>query len=178
MNRPVPDEVLLGLLQAQPAHGYDLVERFRSPDQLGRIWTMSTSQIYAVLKRLEQEDAITGQQISAEDAPARVVYTVTNTGYEQLETWLHEPQPSTSIHRIRVMFLSRLYIAHLLGMPGEKIIKNQKSVCENQRQILWDERQNVSSDIEKLTLDFVIRQLDSAISWLEQCPSILFIPKN
>ena len=71
MQRPVPDEVLLGLIKAQPAHGYELQDRFKSKSDLGRIWTMSTSQLYAVLKRLGDEGLILGKKVAVKDAPSR-----------------------------------------------------------------------------------------------------------
>jgi DNA-binding PadR family transcriptional regulator len=169
MNRLVPDEVLLGLIQAQPAHGYELLELFRSQAHLGRIWTMSTSQLYAVLKRLEDSGAIQGQQVASPDAPSRIKYTITDRGFQQLTDWLYDPQPSTSIHKIRVMFLSRLYIANILGMDSDMIRHHQKKNCEHQRQELLGQRKKVASPVEALTLDFVITQLETAISWLTHC---------
>ena len=55
MSQLTPDETLLGLLAAQTRHGYELQECFRDPAQLGEVWNLSTSQLYAVLKRLEQQ---------------------------------------------------------------------------------------------------------------------------
>lgn len=169
MKRPVPDEVILGLLKSSPAHGYDLLETFRSNDHLGHVWTLSTSQLYAVLKRLEMEGAIEGERKESVDAPVRVVYSVTKKGSKQLNNWLFEKNPSSSIHRIRVVFLSRLYIADLLGVDIKNIVENQRSVCEKQLKNFIGEEQQADSSFEKLTLDFIIDQLESALSWLDKC---------
>ncbi|GAB4477317.1 MAG: PadR family transcriptional regulator [Anaerolineae bacterium] len=165
----VPDKVILGLLAAHPRHGYDLLNQFRSRDRLGRIWTMSTSQVYAVLKQLGQAGLITGRQVTSSDAPPRIEYTVTDAGRRCLEAWLNEPQPSTSIRRIRVEFLSRLYVAHLLGIPAEGIIERQRAACLKQIDYLRKERSRSASEFEHLTLDFVIGQLEAALQWLDQC---------
>jgi DNA-binding PadR family transcriptional regulator len=169
MKAPVPDQVVLGLLTARPQHGYDLLDCFRARSGLGRIWTMSTSQLYAVLKRLEREGAIAGRQIESPDAPPRIEYTVTAAGRRQLEAWLNEPRPSTSIHRIRVEFLSRVYVASLLGIPLEGVIAHQQAACVEQHERLLRERQQAASGVEALALDFVIGQLEAALSWLERC---------
>lgn len=169
MNTPVPDEVILGLLAAQPQHGYELLERFRSRAHLGRIWTMSTSQLYAVLKRLEREGLIEGQQFQSPDAPPRTEYRVTATGLVRLNDWLNEPRPSSSIRRIRVEFLSRLYIASLLNIPPTNIVERQKSICLEQRERLRKDRQQAASEVEALTLDLVLGQLEAALAWLERC---------
>lgn len=167
MVRPVPDEVLLGLLKAQPAHGYELLDYFHCREQLGHIWTMSTSQLYAVLKRLEEKGAIVGQERETQNAPTRVEYKVTDLGNQQLETWLFDQHPSASVHRIRVLFLSRIYIANLLSIPTDRIIASQVHVCELQMENFIDQRHKYRSKIEYLTLEFVIQQLESAINWLK-----------
>lgn len=175
MNRPVPDEVILGLLKAQPTHGYDLLDRFRSREHLGRIWTLSTSQLYAVLKRLEEAKAIFGKEIDVLNAPARTRYSITDIGNQKLEAWLYEKHPSNSIHLIRVVFLSRIYIANLLGLDADQIILNQITACQQQYQKIFDQRYQVKSPVESLTLDFVLRQLESALKWLDETDFLLEI---
>lgn len=175
MNKLVPDEVILGLLKAQPTHGYDLLGQFQSRDQLGRIWNMSASQIYAVLKRLEDADLIKGRQIEVEDAPSRVVYTITEQGESRLSAWMLDTDPPTSIHRIRVLFLSRIYIARLLNEPLDQIKEYQKTACIRQHQKLLKERKKVNTSFERLTLDYVLGQLKSAISWLDRCKFELLV---
>lgn len=170
MQKTIPDEVILGLLKDKSSHGYELLERFKSREQLGRVWTMSTSQLYAVLKRLERQGLIRGEEVDDPNAPPRIVYTVTDAGVDRLEDWLKDPQPSVSIHRMRVLFISRLFIASLLQHPLDVIISNQKNVCIKQHQKLVKIRQQASSSVEQLTLDFVIGQLESAIDWLENLP--------
>ena len=173
MKRPVPYEVVLGLLSSRPAHGYDLIDCFRSRDQLGRMWTLSTSQLYAVLKRLEDEGAIKGKQVKSSDAPDRIVYSVTKKGEKQLQNWLFDPNPSASIHRIRVLFLSRVYIAQLLGIDAKLIFMYQRSACEAQQLAFLAEKEQADTVFEKLTIDFVLGQLDSALNWLNRCESEL-----
>jgi len=167
MSRPVPDEVLLGLLTAQPSYGYDLLVRFRSNKHLGRIWHLSTSQMYAVLKRLEEKGAIRGDDIEVEDAPSRREYYVLPAGQVQLDRWLYAPEPSASLHRIRVIFLSRLYVAALLNKSITEIFHNQIKTCKQQRQEFEKEKQKTDSTIESLALDLVINQLNSVIDWIE-----------
>lgn len=168
MERLVPDEVILGLLKARPRHGYELLECFRSTSQLGRIWTMSTSQLYAVLKRLEGSGAIKGSEIITPNAPPRMEFNITPVGDVLLEDWLYDADPSPSIHRIRVLFLSRIFIANLLKAPYEIIVNAQVRVCEAQKTHFNFRLVESISEVEKLTISFVIGQLDSAILWLKE----------
>jgi DNA-binding PadR family transcriptional regulator len=71
MSALTPDETIVGLLASQPQHGYQLLETFNRPDSLGNVWSLSTSQLYAVLKRLERQGWITGQPLASEIAPPR-----------------------------------------------------------------------------------------------------------
>jgi DNA-binding PadR family transcriptional regulator len=166
MNRPVPDEVILGLLKAQPAHGYELLECFRSHSHLGRIWTMSTSQLYSVLNRLSQQGAVAGRAYEGKNAPMRVEYEITELGEYRLSDWLYSAQPSASIHQIRVLFLSRIFIANLLDLPTEKIVTTQINACQALRDKFTEQSQANGSDIEVLALDFVVHQMNTAITWL------------
>ena len=172
MGAPTPDEVILGLLVAQPRHGYELLDYFRSRTHLGRVWTMSSSQLYAVLKRLEQQGLITGRQVESPDAPPRIEYAVTADGLHRLHAWLNEQDLSPSIRRIRVEFLSRLYIARLLDIPVGDIVQRQKEVCQRQRDRFLKEREQAERGVEALAVDFVIGQLDAALQWLDRCQDL------
>ena len=168
MKSLVPDPVVLGMIKKHPTHGYDLLEQFNSNERLGRIWTMSTSQLYAVLKRLEKQKAIIGKEVFVPDAPPRREYVITDEGERQLHKWLWEPNPSTSVHHIRVMFLSRIYIATILNLSTERIVDAQKNMCLLQLNKLTTIYEQSDSIYEKFTLDFVVGQLGSALAWLDR----------
>jgi DNA-binding PadR family transcriptional regulator len=176
MKKPVPDEVILGLLKKKPSHGYELLAYFRSKHQLGRNWTMSTSQLYAVLKRLDGAGAIVGKKLESTNAPPRIEYAITHHGEKQLLDWLFVGEPSPNITRIRVMFLSRIFIANLLGMDFEKIVDAQVRTCKKQKEKYISLYHESKSDIERLTIDFIINQLTSSIQWLEESNFSINIP--
>ena len=94
MSTPTPDETLLGLLALEPQHGYQLLEHFRDHQRLGAVWDMSTSQIYAVLNRLERLGYIVGRQVEVENAPIRTCYALTASGQNALNNWLRQAGPS------------------------------------------------------------------------------------
>ncbi|NLE51034.1 MAG: PadR family transcriptional regulator [Chloroflexi bacterium] len=178
MLKLTPDDTLLGLLAAHSQHGYQLLEAFRDPQQLGRVWYVSTSQLYAVLKRLEQQELIAGHQVECADAPTRTEYTLTEAGHERLRAWLDEPSPSPSLRRIRVEFLSRLYIAELLGSPTSPIIACQRAACERRREGLVVKRADPPQGVGDLALEMVIAQLEAIIGWLDDCDAALGSPSD
>jgi DNA-binding PadR family transcriptional regulator len=170
-----PDETILGLLAAQTRHGYELLECFRNPAQLGEVWNLSTSQLYAVLKRLDQQDLIVGREIRSENAPPRMEYCLTEAGVARLNEWLNDAQPSGSIRRVRVEFLSRLYIARLLNIPTISIVKSQKASCHVLRESLIAHRDQSAPGVGYLAVELVIAQLDAVLKWIDRCE---LVPKD
>lgn len=176
MRKLTPDDTLLGLLAANSQHGYQLLDAFRDPQQLGQVWYVSTSQLYAVLKRLEQQGLIAGTQVTSADAPPRTEYALTEAGQARLRAWLDEPQPSPSLRRIRVEFLSRLYIAGLLGCPTEPIIARQRAACARRLEGMCARRVTPPRGVGDLALEMVIAQLTAIIAWLDECDMALDSP--
>lgn len=169
MSMPTPDETILGLLALQPQHGYQLLEHFRDPARLGGVWNLSTSQLYAVLKRLEKLGWIEGQQVETENAPPRTDYTLTSAGEIQLDNWLNERDPPPSIRRVRVECLSRLYVAHLLGIPSAPLIEYQRTACARELASQREWRDALPAGIGRLAADLHIEQLQAVITWLDTC---------
>ena len=168
MNTLTPDETILGLLASRPAHGYHLLESFHDPAQLGEVWKLSTSQLYAVLKRLEKQGAIQGVERESADAPTRTEYYITAAGEARLAQWLDNPQPSASVRCVRVEFLSRLYIARLLGIPTQPLVKRQKQACSQRYHELVAQRATAPLGMGFLTLDLVVTQMEGIIAWLDR----------
>jgi DNA-binding PadR family transcriptional regulator len=169
MKTLTPDETLLGLLASGARHGYALLHCFRDAAQLGRVWDLSTSQLYAVLKRLEAHGLIVGTETPMPDAPARMEYTLTEAGQARLDAWLNHPTPSPSVRCVRVEFLSRLYIARLLNLPTEAIIARQKAACSGQRDLLIAERDCAEPGVSYLSLELHIAQMDAILLWIDRC---------
>ncbi len=169
MNTLTPDETILGLLAAEARHGYHLLAAFRDPAQLGLVWDLSTSQLYAVLKRLERQALITGVEVAPADAPVRIEYTLTEAGAYTLAGWLDQAAPSSSVHRVRVEFLSRLYIARLLNLPTTAIVRRQKRVCRERLAEMNVEREQAEPGIGLLAVELGIAQLNAILGWIERC---------
>ena len=165
----LPDETLLGLLAAHAQHGYQLIDCFRDPAQLGTVWSLSTSQLYAILKRLEAQSLISGREVESLDAPTRVEYTLTPAGLSRLETWLTETQPAAAARQVRVQFLSRLYIARLLDLPTLEIVRRQKESCRQRLAARIVDRDCAVPGVGRLALELEVAQLEVILDWLDRC---------
>ncbi len=164
-----PDETILGLLAMQARHGYELLDCFQNAHQLGRVWHLSTSQLYNVLKRLERESLVVGRGVTSENAPPRVEYTLSEAGQHRLMAWLYDATPSASIRRVRVEFLSRVFIARELNLSITEIIQHQRAACIQERDRLRVQYQQSEPGMDALTIDFVVEQLDAVLRWIARC---------
>lgn len=173
MNALTPDETILGLLAYRPQHGYQLLDVFNDREQLGLIWKLSTSQLYAVLKRLERLGWIVGEELISEHAPPRMEYSITEAGSTTLQDWLENPFPSPSVRRVRVEFPSRLYVARLLNRPPIPIILHQREACVRDRTRIEELQAHVSGSVARLSVEMMLYQLQAVIQWLDHCEATL-----
>jgi DNA-binding PadR family transcriptional regulator len=161
-----PEYVLLGFLNQQPAHGYDLHERIGT--ELGQIWHISLSQTYNILNRLEAQGYVTGLIQEQEKLPARKRFRLTAAGRRRFEDWLSAPtEPST--RAIRMEFITRLYFARAISsasactMIDQQIVSTQEGLSHLQTML-----NELPSDqiFNRLGLEFRVQQLSAVIQWL------------
>lgn len=101
---------LLGFLNYQAMTGYDL-ERLISQSTT-HFWHATLTQVYTVLKRLENEGLITSQIEPQEGRPDRRVYEITAVGEEDLLGWLRRPQ--TEVDAMKAPFILRAFFMGLI----------------------------------------------------------------
>lgn len=168
-----PEYVVLGLLNQQPAHGYDLHQRLI--EELGQIWHISLSQTYNILKRLEAQGFIVGVVQPQAKAPPRRRFRLTPLGRRRFEGWLTaatEPRGRA----IRVEFLTRLYFIYIAD-PGaaRNLIETQIADTQTGLSRLTEMLAELPSEqvFNQLGLDLRLRQLVSILEWLAECKGIL-----
>ena len=81
--------VLLGLLSHTPMTGYDVKKSVAT--RMSYFWDLSFGQIYPTLKELEKTGQITRKVENNEHGPTRKIYTITEQGIKELQTWLAKP---------------------------------------------------------------------------------------
>jgi DNA-binding PadR family transcriptional regulator len=165
-----PQPALLGLLMAQPKHGYELHQEFNRG--LGRVWQIGLSQLYAQLKQLEEAGLVTAQTEAQANRPPRKVYHLTAKGDEAFLKWLHQPTPY--LRHIRVEFLARLYFFRQLSLPGlDRLVKEQQLVCQVQAERFAKLAGEADDEFRRLVLEFRSGQLEAVIRWLDRSLEIL-----
>src|SRR5437588_678539 len=86
MSVPV---TLLGLLERQPSHGYDLKRDYDA--FFGRGKPIPFGQVYATLARLARDGKAVPGESEPGSGPERKRYAITPEGIAEVETWLAGP---------------------------------------------------------------------------------------
>lgn len=165
---PSPECVVLGALALQPAHGYELHQRLAA--DLGHLWRLSQSQVYAVLGRLEQRGLIAPVAQPQEKLPDRRCYHLTAAGRRRFEAWLHAPSRG-GLRAIRLDLVSRLYFAHALApetLPA--LLRAQAAEVE---QTLAGLRAALAAippeqPFNRMAVELRIRHLSVTLEWLAE----------
>ncbi|MFT7261742.1 MAG: PadR family transcriptional regulator AphA [Glaciecola sp.] len=100
---------IMVLLETEAGSGYDLLKRFKQ--RLGFFWQASHQQIYQQLKVMHQEKLIDCTLETQQSKPDRKIYTMTETGHNELLAWLNR---ACKPQKINDSLLVKLYGGHLL----------------------------------------------------------------
>ncbi len=76
------DGIVLGVLQAGPAHGYEIVKRVKALSD--GVLAVGEAKLYPCLHKLEEDGCVTAEWIPREGKPARKVYSLTPKGTGKL----------------------------------------------------------------------------------------------
>ncbi len=164
-----PEFALLGFLYGQPSHGYDLHQQFAT--ELGFVWHISQSQTYNILNRLEKGGDISSTMLEQEKRPPRQVLQITPKGRDRFDKWLDTPTGS-SVRAIRLEFITRLYFAQKIAPQKIQPLLDRQSAEINAAVAKLEFSKNgIPSDqtFNRLSLQLRIRQLHSALVWLDEC---------
>jgi poly-beta-hydroxybutyrate-responsive repressor len=80
------EPALLLLLEEQPAHGYELIERL--PELLGDDARIDMGNLYRVLRALEEEGLVASEWDVDAPGPAKRRYKLTRAGSNLLADWV------------------------------------------------------------------------------------------
>src|SRR6188474_983544 len=108
-----PEPALLGFLQQGPLHGYDLHKQVVA--NLGAVWHLGQSQMYAILKEYETRGWIKTVLVPQNGRPARKMLQLTPAGKRAFDSWMN--QTAHGLREFRVDFFARLYFARAAGRP-------------------------------------------------------------
>jgi DNA-binding PadR family transcriptional regulator len=162
-----PEPVLLGLLIEGPAHPYELYRRFDR--ELGRVWRVGQSHLYAYLKHIEAEGFASVEVEEQEGRPDRNVYSITSSGRRRFEAWLREPS-KPQVRKLRLELLARLYFFRALALPGLGEFAAAQGAALDERLASIDSAMGETSDeYWRSVLDFRKSEIEAVMAWLGRC---------
>jgi PadR family transcriptional regulator AphA len=164
---------LLGFLSEQPMHGYEICQRLSQATELGLVWHLKQSRLYALLTRLEERGYIDYTMEPQDLRPPRKVYALTPEGKAALDAWLHSPVEHGRDFRLE--FLAKLYFAQ---REGEGVLRAlfeaQRRLCQGwlaQQQRALDALEPTS--FEWLVYRFRLGQVQAIVEWLDVSEAVL-----
>jgi PadR family transcriptional regulator AphA len=157
-----PEPALLGFLRDGPLHGYDLHKQVTQ--QLGPVWHLGMSQMYAILKEYEKRGWIKTVVVAQDGRPARKMMKLTAQGQRAFDAWL--AQSARGLREFRVDFFARLYFARAAGRPAlRQFLQQQIAATRQEREAL--QRNANASEFGNVVRSFRVAQLDTILDWLE-----------
>ncbi|HMH89984.1 MAG TPA: PadR family transcriptional regulator [Streptosporangiaceae bacterium] len=153
---------LLGLLEREPSHGYDLK---RDYDALfGRGKPLPFGQVYSTLGRLARDGKVVAGDSEPGAGPDRKRYVITDLGVTEVAAWLTEPvEPEP--HLQSVLF-AKVVLALLLGRPAERYLDTQRA-AHLQRMRELTEMRRKAGQVDALLADYGLFHLEADLRWID-----------
>jgi DNA-binding PadR family transcriptional regulator len=159
MNVPL---TLLGLLEREPSHGYDLK---RDYDHLfGRDKPLSFGQVYATLARLARDGKVVMSEVGPGEGPERKRYVITERGATEFEAWLTEPVAAEP--HLQTVLFAKVVLAILLGRPAAEYLDTQRAAHLARMRELT-EIKRTGQLVDALLADHGLFHLEADMRWIE-----------
>ena len=153
---------LLGLLEQEPRHGYDLkrlFDRHFTPDK-----PVAFAQVYSTLGRLEQRGRVRVAAVERAEGPDRRRYAITDEGTAELERWLADPLDPEP--HLQAALFTKVVVAILSGRPVEPLVDAERHAHLQRMRELTVIRRTASLPVALLA-DYALFHLEADLRWLD-----------
>jgi DNA-binding PadR family transcriptional regulator len=153
---------LLGLLEREPSHGYDLKRDYDA--FFGRGRPLPFGQVYATLSRLARDGKVVISEVGPGEGPDRKRYVITELGATEVQTWLAEPvEPEP---HLQTVLFAKVVLALMLGRPAEEYLDTQRA-AHLQRMRELTEIKRTGGLVDALLADHALFHLEADLRWIE-----------
>jgi DNA-binding PadR family transcriptional regulator len=153
---------LLGLLEREPSHGYELKRDYDAI--FGRGKPLPFGQVYATLGRLARDGLVMVGDAEPGAGPDRKRYVITDQGASEVETWLTEPVPPEP-HLQTVLFV-KVVLALMLDRSAEAYLDLQRA-AHLQRMRELTEIKRSGGAVDALLADHGLFHLEADLRWID-----------
>lgn len=168
------EHALLGFVRERPMHAYEIFQTLAQSEELGLVWRIKQSQLYALLARLEDAGFLASTIETQDTRPPRKILHLTASGEAALTRWLVAPVQHG--RDFRLDFLAKLYFAR--RDPGgalPTLLTAQRAASEALIAQLQDRVAALAPGrvYDRLVLLFRVGQLAAILDWLATCEAEL-----
>ncbi|SDJ37318.1 transcriptional regulator, PadR family [Frankineae bacterium MT45] len=153
---------LLGLLEREPSHGYDLKRDYDR--YFGRGRPVPYGQVYATLGRLARDGKVVVGEAESGAGPDRKRYVITEDGATEVETWLREPVPAEP--HLQTTLFAKVVLALMLGRSAEEYLDTQRG-AHLQRMRELTEIKRHGNLVDALLADHGLFHLEADLRWID-----------
>jgi DNA-binding PadR family transcriptional regulator len=153
---------LLGLLEREPSHGYDLKRDYDT--YFGRGKPLPFGQVYATLARLARDGKVVMGDAEPGAGPDRKRYVITEQGATEVQAWLDEPvEPEP---HLQTVLFAKVVLALMLDRSAEGYLDRQRA-AHLQRMRELTELRRTSGVVDALLADHGLFHLEADLRWIE-----------
>ncbi|MGD0068455.1 MAG: PadR family transcriptional regulator [Streptosporangiaceae bacterium] len=161
---------LLGLLEREPSHGYDLKRDYDA--YFGRGKPLPYGQVYATLSRLSRDGMAIAGPAEPGDGPERKRYVITADGIAEVNKWLETPA-APEPHLQTVLF-AKVVLSLMLDRPADRYLDLQRAAhLQRMRELTTLKQQGNLVDI--LLADHGLYHLEADLRWIDHTAARLDI---
>jgi DNA-binding PadR family transcriptional regulator len=153
---------LLGLIEREPSHGYDLKRDYDA--YFGRAKPLPFGQVYATLSRLARDGKVLAGEAEPGAGPDRKRYVITETGEAELESWLSEP--AVPEPHLQTVLFAKVVLSLMLGRPAQRYLDAQRA-AHLQRMRELTETKRTGSPVDALLADHGLFHLEADLRWID-----------
>jgi DNA-binding PadR family transcriptional regulator len=153
---------LLGLLEREPSHGYDLKRDYDA--FFGRGKPLPFGQVYSTLGRLARDGKVVMSDVGPGEGPDRKQYVITDVGATEVDTWLTEPvEPEPHLQTI---LFAKVVLALMLGRPAEQYLDTQRAAHLRRMRELTEVKRG-GELVDALLADHGLFHLEADLRWID-----------
>jgi DNA-binding PadR family transcriptional regulator len=153
---------LLGLLEREPRHGYDLKRDYDA--YFGRGRPLPFGQVYATLSRLARDGKVAAGEPEPGSGPERKRYLITEQGVTEVQAWLAEPvEPEP---HLQTVLFAKVVLALMTGRPAETYLDIQRA-AHMQRMRELTELKRAGNVVDTLLADHGLFHLEADLRWID-----------
>jgi DNA-binding PadR family transcriptional regulator len=153
---------LLGLLDREPSHGYDLKRDY--DDFFGRSRPLAFGQVYATLARLARDGKVSGGQSEPGGGPDRKRYAITDAGKTEVEAWLSEPVAAEPY--LQTVLFTKVVLSLMLGRDAGQYLDIQRATHLRRMRELTEARRG-GALMDVMLADHGLFHLEADLRWID-----------